>query len=402
MFGFNEVRAGLNRSCTPLHWSAIRGKLEACTVLVQAGKKDDLMVTDNIGYTPAQLASDNNHRQVAFFLGNARKLYEKRYVGTFGRLSKLGLAPALLCNICSTFDLYQFSHYRSISAFCAIAVLHSCPSATPETLSVHCLRQHLTVRKMIKRRFYKQEHGDKDVPSDSSSSSSDSELDAEASVDTEDDDNNMVMESKKKDEPSLSSSGYESEDSSANEVNLDSSGSPTNDDDSGYENAKRAINGSHLSAYNNFDMGIAQSTDADNDAMTNNALDCVLKSKSVFKCKLCPRIVCLTEETLKAHLKSKRHARSEKLLKEGRLKMMLNSDGEIEELEEDGQTHQERHAATLALAESNKNSTKDSRKNKGRQRQRKRLKKKTSDDLMSMNTKKPVKRSAKKRRKSDP
>lgn len=33
--------------------------------------------------------------------------------------------------------------------------------------------------------------------------------------------------------------------------------------------------------------------------------DCVLKCKSVFKCKLCPRIVCLSEETLKAHLASK-------------------------------------------------------------------------------------------------
>ncbi|KAM0031081.1 putative protein S-acyltransferase [Helianthus debilis subsp. tardiflorus] len=85
--------------CTPLHWSAIRGNLEACTVLVQAGKKDDLMVTDNTGLTPAQLASDKNHRQVAFFLGNARKLFEKRYEGPFGRLSKLGLAPALLCVI---------------------------------------------------------------------------------------------------------------------------------------------------------------------------------------------------------------------------------------------------------------------------------------------------------------
>ncbi|KAL8197667.1 hypothetical protein R6Q57_024315 [Mikania cordata] len=85
--------------CTPLHWSAIRGNLEACTVLVQAGKKDDLMVTDNTGLAPAQLASDKNHRQVAFFLGNARKLFEKRYEGTFGRLSKLGLAPALLCVI---------------------------------------------------------------------------------------------------------------------------------------------------------------------------------------------------------------------------------------------------------------------------------------------------------------
>ncbi|KAI3726439.1 hypothetical protein L1987_66236 [Smallanthus sonchifolius] len=255
---------------------------------------------------------------------------------------------------------------------------------------------------MIKRRFYKQEHGDRDAPSDSSSSS-DSELDAEASVDTEednDDDDNMVMESKKKEKPSSSSSGYESEDSSANEVNLDSAGSPTNDDDSGEENYKQAINGSRSSAHNRFDIGIPQSTEAGNDAV-KNGLDCVLKSKSVFKCKLCPRIVCLTEETLKAHLKSKRHARSEKLLKEGRLKMMLNSDGEVEELEEDGETHQERHAAILALAESNKNATKDSKKSKGRQRQRKRLKKKTSDDLVPENTKKSVKRSTKKRCKSD-
>ena len=37
-------------------------------MLVQAGKKEDLMVTDNTGVTPAQLASDKNHRQVAFFL----------------------------------------------------------------------------------------------------------------------------------------------------------------------------------------------------------------------------------------------------------------------------------------------------------------------------------------------
>ncbi|XP_076901555.1 uncharacterized protein LOC143556001 [Bidens hawaiensis] len=249
---------------------------------------------------------------------------------------------------------------------------------------------------MIKRRFYKEEHADKDAASDSSSSS-DSDLDAEASVDTEeDDDESLVLESKRKDRPSSSSSGYESEDSSANEVNLDSSGSPASDDDSEDENYKQAINGKRLSAEKRFDKAVARSAEADNGAMTNGGLDCVLKSKSVFKCKLCPRIVCLTEETLKAHLKSKRHARSEKLLKEGRLKMMLNSAGEIEELEEDGITHQERHAATLALAESNKSATK---KSKGRQRQRKRQKKKTPDDLTPKNTKKSVK--TKKRRKTD-
>ncbi|KAK4265274.1 hypothetical protein QN277_026347 [Acacia crassicarpa] len=87
--------------CTPLHWAAIRGNLEACTVLVQAGKKEDLMVTDNTGLTPAQLASDKNHRQVAFFLGNARRLLNRRCDGNsrLGKLSKLGLAPVLWCVI---------------------------------------------------------------------------------------------------------------------------------------------------------------------------------------------------------------------------------------------------------------------------------------------------------------
>ncbi|KAJ4883539.1 Protein S-acyltransferase 24 [Raphanus sativus] len=83
--------------CTPLHWGAIRGNLEACTVLVQAGKKEDLMITDNTGLTPAQLAAEKNHRQVSFFLGNARRLLEKRWDGStpLGKLSKLGLAPVL-------------------------------------------------------------------------------------------------------------------------------------------------------------------------------------------------------------------------------------------------------------------------------------------------------------------
>ncbi|PIN20327.1 Ankyrin repeat and DHHC-type Zn-finger domain containing protein [Handroanthus impetiginosus] len=83
--------------CTPLHWAAIKGNLEACTVLVQAGKKEDLMVIDNTGLTPAQLAADKNHRQVAFFLGNARKLFDKQWDSNsfLGKLSKLGLAPIL-------------------------------------------------------------------------------------------------------------------------------------------------------------------------------------------------------------------------------------------------------------------------------------------------------------------
>ncbi|KAJ4709109.1 S-acyltransferase [Melia azedarach] len=97
--------------CTPLHWAAIRGNLEACTVLVQAGKKEDLMVTDNTGLTPAQLASDKNHRQVAFFLGNARRLLDKRCDGNtpLGKLSKLGLAPVLWCLILLLLVTYMHS-----------------------------------------------------------------------------------------------------------------------------------------------------------------------------------------------------------------------------------------------------------------------------------------------------
>ena len=31
----------------------------------------------------------------------------------------------------------------------------------------------------------------------------------------------------------------------------------------------------------------------------------ILKCKSVFKCRICPRIICLTEDTLRDHLQSK-------------------------------------------------------------------------------------------------
>ncbi|KMT02711.1 hypothetical protein BVRB_8g193000 [Beta vulgaris subsp. vulgaris] len=97
--------------CTPLHWAAIRGNLEACTVLVQAGKKEDLIVTDNTGLTPAQLAAEKNHRQVAFFLGNARRLLDKRWDSNsrLGKLSKLGLAPMLWFIILLLLVLYAHS-----------------------------------------------------------------------------------------------------------------------------------------------------------------------------------------------------------------------------------------------------------------------------------------------------
>eukprot|EP00252_Welwitschia_mirabilis_P022372 TRINITY_DN6032_c0_g1_i1.p1 TRINITY_DN6032_c0_g1~~TRINITY_DN6032_c0_g1_i1.p1 ORF type:complete len:186 (-),score=24.30 TRINITY_DN6032_c0_g1_i1:308-865(-) len=75
--------------------------------------------------------------------------------------------------------------------------------------------------------------------------------------------------------------------------------------------------------------------------------DCVIQRKSVFKCKLCPRILCLNVDMMKRHLSSKGHARSRKKFSEGRLRLMLNSDGE---LEEEAETHAERYARIVAIA----------------------------------------------------
>lgn len=83
--------------CTPLHWAAIRGNLEACTILVQAGSMEDLLTTESGGFTAAQLASDKQHRHVALFLSNARRIFNGRWdsKGRLGKIAKLGLAPVL-------------------------------------------------------------------------------------------------------------------------------------------------------------------------------------------------------------------------------------------------------------------------------------------------------------------
>ncbi|MCL7026912.1 hypothetical protein MKW94_000259, partial [Papaver nudicaule] len=168
-------------------------------------------------------------------------------------------------------------------------------------------------------------------------------------------------------------SGYNSEESSADEVDFDSPGSLSEDDEE-EEISKDNIKESQSMSKRKFEsVKIANSAPKDpiNAVFAMRALKC----RSVFKCRLCPRIVCLSEETMKAHLTSKRHARSEKLLTEGRLKFMLNSDGEAEE---EPETHAERHARTLAIAQelAGKGSCPSSeKKNRGRQRQRSRKRK---------------------------
>ena len=44
---------------------------------------------------------------------------------------------------------------------------------------------------------------------------------------------------------------------------------------------------------------------ADEESLPDDIPDCILKCKSVYKCRICPRIICLTEETMRAHLSSK-------------------------------------------------------------------------------------------------
>ena len=54
--------------CTPLHWAVLRGHVEACSILVHAGTKQELTVKDKAGFTPIQLAYDKGHRRVALLL----------------------------------------------------------------------------------------------------------------------------------------------------------------------------------------------------------------------------------------------------------------------------------------------------------------------------------------------
>ncbi|XP_050269671.1 uncharacterized protein LOC126713834 isoform X2 [Quercus robur] len=188
---------------------------------------------------------------------------------------------------------------------------------------------------------------------------------------------------------------YESEDSSANEVDLESSGLPISDDNAETGNEKQIHTDSQLSGKRDYEeLKIQSNIMAQKESIPEDIPDCILKCKSVFKCRICPRIICLNEETLRAHLESKRHARSEKLLNEGRLKAMLNSDGEIENQE----TAAEMNARILAIPLGSKK-----RKNRRRHGEKKKKTKlqKTGDEEKISRAKRSAKSPAKKRRKNE-
>uniref|UniRef100_A0A452YRL2 Uncharacterized protein n=1 Tax=Aegilops tauschii subsp. strangulata TaxID=200361 RepID=A0A452YRL2_AEGTS len=158
-------------------------------------------------------------------------------------------------------------------------------------------------------------------------------------------------------------SGYQSEDSSGHHVD-----SPCADENSSLVYEQYQAISLPVKKASSGDADSAKGAVNKDDTVEVDFNNYILKCKSVYKCKLCPRIMCLSEEMVRVHLESKRHARSKKLLGEGRLKMVLNSDGE---LEEEAETHAERHARTIALAQQVQKPKKDS----GRQRQNRRRQK---------------------------
>ncbi|XP_057868219.2 stress response protein NST1 [Cryptomeria japonica] len=257
---------------------------------------------------------------------------------------------------------------------------------------------------MIKRQFYRAEHADNnDDASDDSSSSSDADIDLHHEEEEEEDEEEVEVPVEASPESGYQSedssdggdefngaeeSGYQSEDGSDSGEELNAAeGKLTSEDNeesnSLQEKLKKARNidlvkdrvsraiESAQSKHSNQWAEAVDETERDRDLQDLD--DCVIQCKSVFRCKLCPRIICLSVDSINMHLGSKRHARSQKLFAEGRLKLMLNSDGEVEE---DAETHAERHARVVASAESAKNSRK---RNKGRQRQKNRKRNKTSD-----------------------
>lgn len=82
-------------------------------------------------------------------------------------------------------------------------------------------------------------------------------------------------------------------------------GLPKNEDDLEIEEEQSVSQNHSIDKRNSAIVEEQLIAKADKDEIPSDVPGCVLKTKSVFKCKLCPRIVCLTEETLKTHLNSK-------------------------------------------------------------------------------------------------
>ena len=95
--------------CTPLHWAAIKGNGEACTVLVQGGALAALGARDVTGSTPAQLAVEKGHRYLGVHLQEIKSRSEHPWFGKGGRfafMNKLQLCPVIWLLICGLLAIF--------------------------------------------------------------------------------------------------------------------------------------------------------------------------------------------------------------------------------------------------------------------------------------------------------
>ncbi|XP_010547928.1 PREDICTED: probable protein S-acyltransferase 23 isoform X2 [Tarenaya hassleriana] len=140
-----------NKGYTPLHWAVVRENIEACTLLVHTGTKEELFLKDSAGFTPFQLASDKGHRQLALFLSKAMRTHRNRVVDKIirGNLGDKGCAPILFCIIVVLMILFTISviaapnlpkvtamvglwGWISLSfGFCSLIMFYRCSSKDP-------------------------------------------------------------------------------------------------------------------------------------------------------------------------------------------------------------------------------------------------------------------------------
>lgn len=76
-----------------------QGHLEVCTILVHAGKKQELLIKDKAGLSPMQLAFDKGHQQVAHFL--VRYFVFMTYYVAYMILASMGIHVERSCFLIS-------------------------------------------------------------------------------------------------------------------------------------------------------------------------------------------------------------------------------------------------------------------------------------------------------------
>eukprot|EP01018_Ginkgo_biloba_P027035 Gb_29741 [translate_table: standard] len=202
---------------------------------------------------------------------------------------------------------------------------------------------------MIKRQLYRLEHPNNDDDGASDGSSSSSDEDSEPTHDPSTEEEEAAAAGDAVESPG---SGYQSEDSSYRDRELNNSevcsssvassftaffyelsSNPfeqpsfhyiwpnqlTSDEDEDLEPCRDVLKQNSSSKLEhdrvNKTIAISQSKlsnqwaeavdETEKDRALDDLDDCVIKCKSVFRCKLCPRIVCLSQDTMRVHLDSK-------------------------------------------------------------------------------------------------